>query len=72
MRSCFIESLAQGDRAYTQLAQDVEASVTGNFDGSVRWHTEVVKLDLEASAVVERLPKTRPQLLGLADEETIN
>ena len=72
VRSCIIESPVHGDKTYTQLAQDVEASVSSNFDGPVRWHTEVVKLNLEALGVVERLHKTRPQLLRLANEETFN
>ncbi|MCW5909774.1 MAG: hypothetical protein KIT62_01810 [Cyclobacteriaceae bacterium] len=31
------------------------------FDGSLNWHLEWVKLDLEAQQIIMRIPKTTPQ-----------
>jgi hypothetical protein len=31
------------------------------FDGSLNWHLEWVKLDLEARKLIRRVPKTSPQ-----------
>lgn len=31
------------------------------FDGSLNWHLEWVKLDLEAQEIIKRVPKTTPQ-----------
>ncbi len=49
---------------YTGLAKAVERRLR-NFEGSIRWYVETVKLDLESCGLVERLPNTRPQLLRL-------
>lgn len=32
-----------------------------NFEGSLRWYLEWVKLDLEANQLIYRVPKTSPQ-----------
>ena len=31
------------------------------FEGSLQWHLEWVKLDLEANKIIERVPGTSPQ-----------
>ena len=36
------------------------------FDGSVEWHMEWVKLDLEARNEIKRIPKTSPIRFALA------
>lgn len=36
------------------------------FDGSVEWHMEWVKLDLEARDEIRRIPKTSPIKFALA------
>ena len=56
---------AHGAMTYTELAQDVRQRLGDSFEGSIRWHVEVVKLDLEARGIIERVPKTRPQKLRL-------
>jgi hypothetical protein len=40
--------------------------VSGNFDGAVGWYTTTVKLDLEARGVIQRIPKSSPQRLRMA------
>lgn len=45
---------------YTELAAAVGKKLEGRFEGSTRWYTEVVKLDLEARRVIERLD-VKPQ-----------
>ncbi len=65
IREAIEESLlAKGDMTYTGLAKAVERRLR-NFEGSIRWYVETVKLDLESCGLVERLPNTRPQLLRL-------
>ena len=66
MKNAIVSSLAElGPATHTTLVTDVEKRLAGSFDGSVKWYLETVKLDLEARGVVERMPKTRPQLLRL-------
>ena len=31
------------------------------FEGSIPWHVEWIKLDLEANRIIARIPKTSPQ-----------
>jgi hypothetical protein len=43
-----------------EMAELVEKKVAGRFEGSVLWYDEVVKLDLEARKIIERISGTRP------------
>ncbi len=66
MRDAIVDALAaSGPMTHTDLVKDVEARLAGEFEGSVKWYLETVKLDLEAGGVVERVPGTRPQRLRL-------
>jgi hypothetical protein len=40
-----------------------------NFEGSIPWYTESVKLDLEARDVIERVPGSRPEQVRLTGRE---
>lgn len=50
------------------MAADVGDKLKGSFDGSVAWYVEVVKLDLEARKMIERVPGTRPQQIRLVSD----
>ena len=65
MRAAIIDTLAAGDMTHTDLVSGVEQRLAGGFDGSIKWYLETVKLDLEAREIIQRVPKTRPQLLRL-------
>jgi hypothetical protein len=41
--------------------------LTNTFDGKVIWYIVTIKLDLEARQLIERIPKTSPQLLRLTN-----
>ena len=66
IRKAIIQSLrTKGKLTYTDLAKAVKGKLKGGFEGSIRWYVEVVKLDLEARKVIERIPRTKPQLYRL-------
>ena len=65
MKAAILDTLAAGEMTHTDLVSGVEQRLSGSFDGSIKWYLETVKLDLEARSVIERAPKTRPQLLRL-------
>lgn len=50
---------------YDELSQKANADLSGSFDGKVTWYVVVVKLDLEARGIIERVPKTSPHQLRL-------
>jgi hypothetical protein len=50
---------------FTDLTRKINERLTGNFDGNVDWYVVTVKLDLEARAILERIPGTRPQKISL-------
>ena len=54
-----------GEIPLQELFRTVEQNLAGQFEGSVGWYTEAVKLDLEARGVIERIPGRRPQVLRL-------
>ena len=66
IRKAIIQSLrTEGKLTYTDLARAVKRKLKGGFEGSIPWYVESVKLDLEARKVIERIPRTKPQLYGL-------
>ncbi|MGH9878887.1 MAG: DUF6958 family protein [Nitrososphaerales archaeon] len=66
IRKAIIQSLrAKGELTFTDLAKAVKGKLKGGFEGSIPWYVESVKLDLEARKVIERVPRTKPQLYRL-------
>lgn len=53
--------LSGKELTYTQLSEAAEKMLEGKFEGSIPWYVVVVKLDLEARGLIERIPNTRPQ-----------
>ena len=54
-----------GEITFTDLTEDVRRSLVGKFDGSITWYVTTVKLDLEARGIIERVPRSSPQLLRM-------
>jgi uncharacterized protein DUF6958 len=54
-----------GSLTFTQLGALVEEELRETFDGSVTWYYTTVKLDLEASGEIRRVPNSRPQLIEI-------
>jgi hypothetical protein len=57
---------AQKEASHTELTKYVRESFKGKFEGSINWYVEVVKLDLEARAEIERLESAKPQRYRVA------
>jgi hypothetical protein len=51
--------------SYSNIAQAAKDGLVNSFQGSIEWYVEVVKLDLEARKLIERIPNTKPQLYKL-------
>ncbi|MDJ0953225.1 MAG: hypothetical protein QNJ81_06060 [Acidimicrobiia bacterium] len=56
-----------GELAFSDLRAEVEARTPASMweSASVGWYTTTVKLDLEARGLIERVPRSSPQLLRL-------
>jgi hypothetical protein len=66
IRQAVIESLNQeGELTFSELRDDVERMLEGNFEGSISWYYTTVKLDLEARGEIERVDKSSPQMIRL-------
>lgn len=50
---------------YESLSDRAEKDLSATFDGKVVWYIVVVKLDLEARGIIERIPKTSPHQLRM-------
>ncbi len=50
---------------FDELSDIAVDQLTSSFDGKVLWYVVTVKLDLEARAIIERIPKTSPHQLRL-------
>lgn len=56
MRDAIVRTLsAEGSMTYADLGQSLQEQLAGRFDGSILWYYTVVKLDLEARGVLERI-----------------
>jgi hypothetical protein len=58
-----------GESTHAEIRQAVIRDLKTNkinFNGSVEWHTEWVKLDLEANKIIERVPGTSSVKYSLA------
>lgn len=52
--------LAEAELTHTELMEALYARVKHTFKGGVQWYGEVVKLDLEARHIIERV-KAKPE-----------
>jgi len=55
---------AKGEATFNEISRAIEKEFKTKgqaFQGSLPWHLEWVKLDLEARKVIRRVPKTSPQ-----------
>lgn len=67
VRSAILRCLeVQKEATHAELTQYVRDSFKGKFEGSISWYVEVVKLDLEAGAEIQRLQTQKPQRYRLA------
>ncbi len=54
----------KGESTHAEILQSITENFKKNkikFAGSIEWHMEWVKLDLEARKVIRRVPNTSPQ-----------
>ena len=57
---------AKKELSYSGLVNLIRAWLADSFEGSIRWYVEVVKLDLEARKIIEKIPDTKPQMYRLS------
>lgn len=65
IRSAIINCLRDKPLTHLELAKCVNEKLRGNFQGSISWYTETVKLDLEAKGIIERVEELKPHVYKL-------
>jgi hypothetical protein len=58
----------EGEATLTELTREITKAFKSKgqtFEGSLPWHLEWVKLDLEARNLLRRIPDTAPQRYGV-------
>lgn len=69
LRNALLDILsAKGESTFTEICKSVSEDLKKNqvnFQGSVQWHIEWIKLDLEANKQIRRLPNTSPEKYAL-------
>lgn len=69
IRQAILASISEhGEITYQALNRAVRERVKARFEGSITWYVTTVKLDLKARGLIERVPRSRPQRLHLADK----
>ena len=70
MKEAILETITEhGTMTYKELDRVLNMELNGRFDGSISWYCVSVKLDLEARGIIERLPKTSPHQIRLANTQ---
>ncbi|HQR33896.1 MAG TPA: hypothetical protein PLK30_14260 [Blastocatellia bacterium] len=65
-RSAILASLANGtELTLKELFAAVSKHLNDELNSSIKWYATVVKLDLEARKVIERVPKAKPHRIRL-------
>lgn len=68
IRTFILDTLREaGDMTYQDLNDRAVEELQPTFDGKVPWYLVTVKLDLEARGEIERVPKTSPHKVRLAE-----
>jgi hypothetical protein len=62
IKKAIINQLESNELSYTLLTENIKKKLEKKFEGAIGWYVETVKLDLEAKKIIERIPKTKPQL----------
>ena len=69
LKKAFLNHLKKkGEATHTELWDAITEDFKKNkikFEGSVQWHMEWVKLDLEANKIIERVVDSKPQKYAL-------
>ncbi len=69
LKPAFLQCLrTKGEATFSEISSAIEKDFKTKrqtFQGSLSWHLEWVKLDLEARKVIRRVPNTSPQKLSL-------
>ena len=65
VKDAILTSLEGTELTFNGLAEAAGEKLMGKFDGSIMWYVTTVKLDLEARGIIERIPKSSPQVLRL-------
>jgi len=66
IKDFIIKTIEENDEiAYERLSDQAIEKLSDTFDGKVVWYIVVVKLDLEARKIIERIPKTSPHQLRM-------
>jgi len=65
LKKIFLKHLrTEGGSTQTEIVKAIKDDFKKNkikFEGSIEWHLEWVKLDLEANKIITRVSKTSPQ-----------
>ena len=65
MCKAILDSMVKKEMSYSNIVQAVGDDLRNSFEGSIKWYVEVIKLDLEARNMIEKIPNTKPQMYRL-------
>ena len=68
IKSELIFCLKVKDLTHLELMSCIEKRLQGNFEGSIGWYAETVKLDLEARDIIQRSKEKEPQTYMLTEK----
>ena len=60
IKEILLEIISENILTHTEMMEELYSRVKDNFIGGVQWYGEVVKLDLEARHIIERI-RTKPE-----------
>jgi hypothetical protein len=60
LKKAILSALQSKEITHTELFNQLNKTLKGNFSGNISWYAETVKLDLEARKIIERT-SSKPQ-----------
>ena len=65
VKGAIMSTLRKNQLTHAELNNIIKSKLKKNFDGSVPWYVETVKLDLEARGLIERDKQGKPPVYRL-------
>ena len=62
VKQAIVSALQAKELTHTELFEQLNETLKGKISGNVSWYVQTVKLDLEASKILQRTPSKRYRL----------
>lgn len=66
VKAIILDCLKKKEMTHMELTKCLEMKLESDFNGSINWYSEVVRLDLEAKIIIERVKTKESELYRIS------